>query len=171
MLCRDVLTLLQLNKRLYNLTHHAIVWKRLLYRTDLPLPPLPPTSRHNLRGLSSTEAERLLVRAYSLDKIWTQTPAALDEWSFESWYHVAEMKLLPGSQYLVASVSDASRTDWSVVLYVMDSRYGVLPIAKKDTKTKAYNLQAKYMKVGGVVGVTVAYVRMAWRFKEHSERG
>lgn len=81
------------------------------------------------------------------------------------------MVLLPGSQYLVASVSDASRQDWAVSIYVMDSRYNVIPIAKIPTRTKAYNLHAKYLTVNGVHGIGLSYVTRDWRHRKDRTRG
>ncbi|PSR74463.1 hypothetical protein PHLCEN_2v9810 [Hermanssonia centrifuga] len=81
------------------------------------------------------------------------------------------MALLPGSQYLVASVSDTGGSNWSIVIYVLDSRYNVVPIAKTPTKTKAYNLAARYLTVNGVPGITIAYVRRDWRRRGDGKKG
>ena len=81
------------------------------------------------------------------------------------------MALLPGSQYLVASVSDASREDWALVIYVLDSRYNVIPIAKTPTRTKAYNLHVKYLTMNGVHGIGLSYVTRDWRRRKDGTRG
>ncbi|KAI0340012.1 hypothetical protein BDW22DRAFT_1335076 [Trametopsis cervina] len=174
---RDILRMRRVSKLYYQLTHHPVIWKRLLRTSHLPIPPLPPTSRHSLENLTGLEAERLLTRAHSLDKIWRWSPPESGEgdlyerWEFDAQRHVAHMVLLPGSQYLVASVSDATRQDWALIIYVLDSRYNVIPIAKTDTRTKAYNLQAKYLTVNGVHGITISYVRRDWRRRAHGKRG
>ncbi|KAJ3559401.1 hypothetical protein NM688_g373 [Phlebia brevispora] len=159
-------------RHFYNLTHHAVLWKRFLRNTDVALPPLPPTSRHCLRNLSSLEAERLLVRTLSLDyNFQFGTPRPLDIWNFNAYHQVKQMILLPGSQYMVASVCEMSGTNWSVVVFIMDGRHNVIPIAKMPTHTKAYNLHAKYLTVNGVTGITVAYVRRAWRHRDDANKG
>ena len=162
----------QVCKLLYYLTHHAVIWKRFLRFTHLPIPPLPPTMRHCLRNLTSFEAERLLTRAVSLERNWNWcNPEVLDSWKFDAFHRVKEMILLPGSQYMVASVSETSGQDWSLVVFVMDGRYNVVPLAKTPTGTRAYNLQAKYMSMDGVVGITIAYVRRAWRHRGDAKKG
>jgi hypothetical protein len=79
--------------------------------------------------------------------------------------------LLPGSQYLVASVSDSTRQDWFLMIYALDNRYNVIPITRVPTITKAYNLQAKYLTINGVHGITISYVRRDWRRRGHAKRG
>ena len=161
-----------MSKLYYNLTHHAVIWKRLLRWSNLPLPPLPPTSRHCLKNLTGLEAERLLTRAHSLDKIWSwHKPNLFESWKFNAHHHIAHMVLLPGSQYLVATVSDFTKKDWSLVIYVLDSRWNVIPIARIPTGTKGYNLQAKYLTINGVHGITIAYVRRDWKKRAHGKRG
>lgn len=167
----DILRLRRVSKLYYHLTHHAVIWKRLVLRTTLPLPPLPPTARHSLKNLSGLEAERLLTRAHSLDKIWRLNPDLFDQWMFDAYDHVAHMVLLPGSQYMVASVSDVDRQDWALVVYVLDSKYNVIPIAKTPTRTKAYNLQAKYLTINGVHGIGVSYVIRDWRHRKDRQYG
>lgn len=168
---RAHLDFLKVSKLYYHLTHHAVIWKRLVLRTTLPLPPLPPTARHSLKNLSGLEAERLLTRAHSLDKIWRLNPDLFDQWMFDAYDHVAHMVLLPGSQYMVASVSDVDRQDWALVVYVLDSKYNVIPIAKTPTRTKAYNLQAKYLTINGVHGIGVSYVIRDWRHRKDRQYG
>ncbi|KAI0692045.1 hypothetical protein BC835DRAFT_1278331 [Cytidiella melzeri] len=169
---QDILRLRRVSKLYYHLTHHTAIWKRLLRQAEILLPPLPPTSRHSLQNLTGLEAERLLTRAYSLDKIWRwRTPELYEKWGFDAYHHVAHMVLLPGSQYLVASVSDFTRQDWALVIYALDSRYNVISIAKTGTVTKGYNLQAKYLTVNGEHGITISYVRRDWRRRGHGKRG
>lgn len=161
----------QVSKLYYHLTHHTVIWKRLLHWSGLPLPPLPPTSRHSLQNLTGLEAERLLTRAHSLDRIWRCHTPLFDPWKFNAQHYIAHMVLLPGSQYLVATVSDFTRQDWSLVIYVLDSRWNVVPIARIATGTKGYHLQAKYLTINGVHGITIAYVRRDWRKRKHGKRG
>lgn len=144
----------------------------MLRLSELPLPPVPPTARHSLRNLTSFEAERILVRATTLDYNWNFTdPQVMDKIQFDAYHRVKEMVLLPGSQYMVASVSEANGSVWSLVVYAMDVRYGVFPIAKMPTQTKAIELQAKYLTVDDVPGIVIAYVRRAWRHRGDGDRG
>ena len=95
----------------------------------------------------------------------------LGAWKFNAFHRVKQMVLLPGSQYMVASVSDTGGSEWSIVVFVMDGRYNVVPIAKTLTRTKAVNLQAKYLTVNGAAGITIAYVRRAWRHRDDGKKG
>lgn len=163
---------MQVCKHLYNLSHHAVIWKRLLRFTNYAIPPLPPTTRHCLRNLTSLEAERLMVRAVSLaTRFKWEDPLPSDVWKFNAYHSISQMCLLPGSQYMVASVSEMNGTNWSLVIFVMDGRYNVVPLAKMSTETKAYNVVTKYLTVNGVAGITIAYVRRAWRHRADGNKG
>ncbi|KAI0692044.1 hypothetical protein BC835DRAFT_90455 [Cytidiella melzeri] len=167
----DILSLRKVCKWFYHLTHHAVVWKRLLRSSPLSLPPLPPTSRHTFENLTAIEAEALLVRAQSLDRNWSKNYSSPETWSFAFEYRVAEMTVLPGCRYMVASISDFTRTKWDLMLCVLDSRYGVIPIARTSTKTKAFGLRARYLTVKGVPGVTIAFVRRDWVHRKDGKKG
>ena len=144
----------------------------MLRLSELPLPPVPPTVKHTLRNLSAFEAESILVRATTLNHNWNYTvPEVMDSWRFNAYHCAEQMVLLPGSQYMVAAVCEAHGSGWSLVVYVMDGRYNVIPIAKLPTETKAIGLQAKYLTVNGIAGIAVAYVRRAWRHRGDANRG
>lgn len=81
------------------------------------------------------------------------------------------MVLLPGSQYLVASASDRDKRDWCLIIFVLDHRNKAVPIVKTPTKTKAYNLKARYMTISGEAGITISYVRRDWRHRKDGKRG
>lgn len=107
-----------------------------------------------------------------MDKVLTSPTVDLyDHWEFDSHYKVHEMVLLPGSQYLVASISDDTFQDWYLMLYVLDNRYSVVPIAKTPTKTKAFHLRAKYLTINGEHGITISYIHRQWRRRAHAYRG
>ncbi|OBZ79396.1 hypothetical protein A0H81_00015 [Grifola frondosa] len=117
----DVLCIRMVSRLYYNLTHHPIIWKRLLRCADVPLPPLPPTARHSYPKLTGLEAERLLTRALSVQKNWMQQePKPFSIWSFNAHHVVLAMTLLPGGHHLVASVADRQRCHHSLVVFVMD---------------------------------------------------
>ncbi|KAI0086202.1 hypothetical protein BDY19DRAFT_895289 [Irpex rosettiformis] len=159
---RDILNLREVCRWFYDLTHHEVVWKRLLQTSPLPIPPLPPLSRYKFDNLSAIEVQTLLVRAQSLERNWRKDGATPGVWSFDLEYRVEEVALLPGSKYLVASISDSTKRNWGIILCVLDSRLGVKPIAKTATKTKAFRLQARYFTINGTPGITIAFVCRDW---------
>ncbi|TCD60380.1 hypothetical protein EIP91_010252 [Steccherinum ochraceum] len=164
----DVIRLRMVNKFFLVLTEHPSIWKRLLRRTTFPLPPLPPTSRYAMEKLTGLEAERLVTRAISLDKIWREEePTHVDHWRVNTQYFINSMVLLPGGRYLVASAKDNTHDGYLIVVYVLDHHYRAVPLAVLPTKkVKAYQLVARYVSVdrpGGsegskVTGIAISYV-------------
>lgn len=149
----------QVNKFFLALSEHRIIWKRLLRRTTFPLPPLPPTSRYSYNNLTSLEAERLLVRAVSLDKNWRELhPYPLDLWSFDAYNTVNSMVLVPGGRYLIASVGNSTHRRYQLMIYLLDHRCASLPIAWLPTDGKAYQLQAKYLYVQEKHGIAISFM-------------
>ncbi|EPS99328.1 hypothetical protein FOMPIDRAFT_1147454 [Fomitopsis schrenkii] len=152
------------------MSHHRIVWKRFLLKSGVPIHPLPPTSRHSLPNLSGLDAERLLLRATSLEKNWSSpNTRIIDSWGFTSFYTVFSMTTVPGGQYLIASVGTSTGTsgdryvDYSLVVYVMDHPLGgAHAIARTRTRTKAYHLKARYTTIRGRRCIAIAYVRRDW---------
>jgi hypothetical protein len=68
------------------------------------------------------------------------------------------MVILPGGTHLVASVREETCNSFALMVFVLDYRNGgALPLAKTDTPTQAYNLQAKYMTLHGQNGIMIAY--------------
>ena len=162
----------QVSSQYHRLTREAVTWKRLIDRAEHPLPPLPPSERYSFANLSAIEAERLLARAVSLPKRWDKRDQiALRRWDIEAYRSVLEMALLPGGQYMVASVTDRSRTRFSIEVFSSDFGYSMgIPIARVDTRTKAYHLRVKYMAVDGVQGIAIAYVRRDYRRERYADR-
>ena len=159
-----------MNRFYHDISHHRIVWKRFLLKSGVPIHPLPPTSRHSLPNLSGLEAERLLLRATSLEKNWSSpNTRVIHSWGFTSYYTVFSMATVPGGQYLIASVgtsvgvSGDRYTDYSLVVYAMDHPLGgAHAIARTQTRTKAYHLKARYTTINGRRCIAVAYVRRDW---------
>lgn len=61
---------------------------------------------------------------------------------------------------MVASVRDAEPNSYALLLYMLDHRVKRMwPMARIRTESKAYFLEAKYMRCKGQLGVTIAYVR------------
>lgn len=155
---QDILSVRMINKRFYALTHHASIWKRLLRRLDLPVPPLPPTSRRSFAKISGLEAERLFIRSLSLSRNFSsRNPTPYWARPVEAFHHVQSMVILPGGTHLVASVREETCNSFALMVFVLDYRKGgALPLAKTNTPTQAYNLQAKYMRLRGQNGIVIA---------------
>lgn len=70
------------------------------------------------------------------------------------------MTILPGGKYLVASVTDAGHKRYALMIFVLD-HHGrpAVALAQVETKTRAYDLQAKYMSLRGDQGIMIAFVR------------
>ena len=155
---QEILTIRVVNKRFFTLTHHPSIWKRLLRRLNPPLPPLPPTLRRSFTNLTGFEAERLFIRSLSLSKnLSSQNPTPHWARAVEAFHHVQSMVILPGGHHLVASVREETCNSFALMIFVLDHRNGgALPLAKADTSTQAYNLQAKYMSFCGKSGVMIA---------------
>lgn len=166
---KDILSVRMVNKQFYILTHHASIWKRLLRRLNLPIPPLPPTSRRSLTNLTGLEAERLFIRSLSLSKNFaSQSPTPYWARAVEAFHRVQSMTILPGGLHVVASVREETRNSFAIMIFVLDHRNGgALPLAKTDTPTQAYNLQAKYMKLRDQNGIMIAYTVRDIRSKRH----
>lgn len=165
----DILSLRVVSKRLYALTHHPSVWKRLLRRLDFPVPPLPPTSRRSFANLTGLEAERLFIRSLSLSKNFaSQNPTPYWFRVVEAFHHVQSMVILPGGLHLITSVKEENCNSFALMVFVLDHRNGgALPLAKTETPTQAYNLQAKYMKLHDQNGIMVAYTLKDIRSKKY----
>lgn len=155
-------TIIQVSKRFYKFTHHKNIWHRLLLRFKGRIHPLPPTYRHSYSQLRSVELEQLITRSVSLDKTWNEKfPSPIDSWTFDAHHVITQMVILPGSHYLVASVSDRGSDNWAIVIYAMDHRFGgAVALAKAPTGTKAYNLQARYLTIRENQSIAISYCRM-----------
>lgn len=157
----DIMSLRSVSKLYYNLTHQGIIWKRFLRRIGPNAPQLPPSSRHSPRFLTSFEAERLVIRAVTLDVNWVSSrPSTLFRKSFMAHRLIQSMVVLPGGKYMVASVSNWAKNLYSLCVLALDHRVGgIVPLAETPVKQKAYNLRAKYMSVDGNPSIVIAYVR------------
>ncbi|KAI0352198.1 hypothetical protein OH77DRAFT_1592241 [Trametes cingulata] len=157
----DIAKLRQVCEQFYECSTQAAVWKRRFERAKYRLPPLPPTERYSFAKLNAVEAERLLTRISSLARRWDEeAPRYCKRWNFNAWSQVTEMVLLPGGQYMVASVADRSWQRFSIQVFTADFQYAqAAPIARLDIETKAFDLRAKYMTIHGVPGIVIAWVR------------
>ncbi|KAG9313929.1 hypothetical protein JVU11DRAFT_4702 [Chiua virens] len=157
----DILSLRQVSKLYYNLTHQGIIWKDFLKRIGSNAPQRPPSHRHSSKYLTSFEAERLVTKSISLQKNWVSpNPSPLSRDSFQVHRLIQSMVVLPGGKYMVASVCNMAKTHYSLVVFALDHRIGgVVPLAETPVKRKAYNLKAKYMNIDGTPSIVIAYVR------------
>ncbi|KIK91109.1 hypothetical protein PAXRUDRAFT_35081 [Paxillus rubicundulus Ve08.2h10] len=157
----DILSLRQVSKLYYNLTHQGIIWKNFLKRIGPNAPQLPPSYRHSPQFLTSFEAERLVTRAVSLHINWVSpNPHPVSHNSFQIHRLIQSMVVLPGGKYMVASVCNLAATHYSLVVFALDHRIGgVVPLAETPVKQKAYNMQARYMNIDGTPSIVIGYIR------------
>ncbi|KZT18699.1 hypothetical protein NEOLEDRAFT_1143063 [Neolentinus lepideus HHB14362 ss-1] len=162
---KDILALRTTNKFFSNLTREAAIWKRLFNHYPSPLPPVPPTIRYSLGKMSAKETETLLSRAMTFSKNWgSPEPTPYNIHSFDAYYNVLSMTILPGGHYLVASVCTAGRTRYYVTLFALDNptpKGFAYPLATMPVKTRAYDLHAKYMYINkfNSHAIVVSYTR------------
>ncbi|KAI0301476.1 hypothetical protein BC826DRAFT_966413 [Russula brevipes] len=147
-------------RRLYELTHQPMVWKRILRTLHLPLPPLPPTVPYSFHALSSLEAERLVIRALAAEANWRSTiPQAYKTRMFCVFADVMSIKIVPGGKYVVASIREGANR-YALMLLMMEHRVKTAyPVAKISICSKAYKLDAKYMCYETEMGIMISYVR------------
>jgi hypothetical protein len=137
-----------------------MVWKRILRTFHLQLPPLPPTVRYSFPALSATEAERLVTRALSAEANWRSTvPKAYKAWMFCVYAEVMSMKIIPGGKYVLVSIREGTNR-YALLLLMMEHRVKTAyPVAKIVTASKAYKIEAKYMRYESEMGIMISYVR------------
>ncbi|KAM5538424.1 hypothetical protein V8D89_008026 [Ganoderma adspersum] len=162
---KDILAVRQVSDQMRQCSHQPAVWKRIVASTEHRLPPVPPTARYSLANLSRFEVERLLTRSVSLPTQWDQDqPRCMRRWEIDAQRKVLEMALLPGGQYLVASVKDRNPTRHSIEVFASDFHYSMgFPFARFNTPTKAFHLRVKYLTFHGQPGIVIAYIRRDYR--------
>ncbi|KAH8119739.1 hypothetical protein DFH11DRAFT_1539026 [Phellopilus nigrolimitatus] len=170
---RDILRLRRVNKTMCMLTKKPAVWKRLLPHIpniQQPLAPLPPTKMYNLKNLTSHDMETIVTRAFTYDKRWKD--GVIRPWSISgglTHYNILEMVLLPGGHFLVSSVLTAIG-DYGIAIWSMDhpATQRLAPLIFRNTEVKAYGIKARYMKVLGEKGISIAFLRKWHKVKEDS---
>jgi hypothetical protein len=86
-------------------------------------------------------------------------PKAYKAWRFCVFADVMSMKIVPGGKYVIASVREGANR-YALVLLMMEHRVKTAyPVAKIATPSKAYKLEAKYMRYGAEMGIMISYVR------------
>jgi hypothetical protein len=137
-----------------------MVWKRILRAFHLPLSPLPPTIHYSFPSLSSLEAERLVIRALAAEANWRSSmPKFYKGWRICANTDVMSLKIVPGGKYVVVSTREGTNR-YALMLLMMEHRVKVAyPVAKIAVPTKAYKLEAKYMRYETEMGIMISYVR------------
>ncbi|OBZ66031.1 hypothetical protein A0H81_14008 [Grifola frondosa] len=130
-----------------------------------PHPPSTPTARYSRANLTSREAEQLLTRSASLDKLWdADTLACMHKWDVFIGSDIVAMSILPGGEHLVASLADRALFRFAVVVVALGYRRGGgACLAKMSIPTKAHLIEAKYMTVRGQRSIVIATVRRDYR--------
>ena len=86
-------------------------------------------------------------------------PKAYKAWRFCAYAEVMSMKVVPGGKYVVASVREGTNR-YALILFMMEHRVKTAyPVAKMATPSKAYKLEAKYMRYNNEMGIVISYVR------------
>lgn len=123
-------------------------------------PPLPPMKRHDIEYLTGVQAQKMVIHSISFSNNWrSPAPRAYSTQSVALQQSVQSMVALPGGEHIVAVVADKDHTSYGLEILVVDPRGGIIPVAKLLTETKPYNIQAKYMTIGGVSSIAIGYVR------------
>nr|GAT59839.1 predicted protein [Mycena chlorophos] len=155
----DIVCLRRVDRFFFLLTHEPVIWKRFLERMRTPIPPLRPTFRYSFQP-TDFEVEQLVTRAISLEDNWRQdTPLVKVRRTVDSHHRVLDMSLLPGGKFLVASVRDLDSHRYYLTLFSLEHPKGSCAVARLPTGSKAYDLQAKYIKYEGKQGIMIAYTK------------
>lgn len=86
-------------------------------------------------------------------------PKSYKAWRFCVYADVMSLKIVPGGKYVVASVREGANR-YALMLLMMEHRVKTAyPVAKIPTSSKAYKLEAKYMRFEGEMGIMISYVR------------
>lgn len=156
-------------KSIYYASHTRALWAYLLRKSDpASLPPLPPVSEIGPleqgvpASLSALAIERIVVRGASLRANFAcPHPRPFRIWAQETFAYVQDVALLPGSDHLVAIQQDMTTKVSSMVLYKLDCAHDAEAMVAVPLSGQPVigTLQAKYMTVNGVLGLTVACIQ------------
>ncbi|KAF9067343.1 hypothetical protein BDP27DRAFT_1226033 [Rhodocollybia butyracea] len=155
----DVICLRRVNKTLFLITHEPIIWKRFLVRMPIPIPPLRPSLRWSW-DLTSFQIEQIVAKAVAADDNWRRlSPKFGHARVIYAFYEVLEMKILPGGQYMVASVTHKSSRRFYICLFSLDHSDNMAPpLARLPVPAKVYGLEARFLRwKGGRPGIMIMY--------------
>jgi hypothetical protein len=125
-----------------------------------PLPPLPPTARHNWTNLTALEAEKLICQTVSLGDNWRSArPKLYCARNIRTWWDVQHLALTAGGHYMVASLGARDNDNYSIMIYGMNRPNNLAePLARMKSVNKPYCLSIKYLPIGGVQGVMISFL-------------
>ncbi|KIK62242.1 hypothetical protein GYMLUDRAFT_260384 [Collybiopsis luxurians FD-317 M1] len=154
----DVICLRRVSKTLFLITHEPIIWKRFLVRLSIPIPPLRPSLRWSL-DLNNFQIEQMVAKAICADDNWRRLSPKLAHTTAQfAYYEIVEMKLLPGGQYMVASVKDTASRVFHICIFCLDHpESNFPPLAKLPLPSKAINIEARFLTHHGRQGIMVMY--------------
>ncbi|KAF9006344.1 hypothetical protein BDZ89DRAFT_1079670, partial [Hymenopellis radicata] len=163
----EVICLRRVNKLFFLLTQEPIVWQRILRRLAIPTPPLSTKFRPGVK-LPDHEAEELVTRAITVDDRFRDANTMLHTSFKLAIPEIAlELKLLLGGKYLVASVARRRNTGRTYALAIMnveahESEPKTTAALSEDLESRAYCLDAKFMRYHGEDGIMISHVRRFW---------
>lgn len=143
------------------------MWQRILVGLSLPAPPLSTKYRPGFK-LPGNEAEQIVTRAITVDDRFrdsnTQVSSCFD---IEIQEGILEMKLLLGGKYLVASVARRRNrgTNYALAVMNVEAHMGDIETTvslSEDLDSRAYCLDAKYMRLDGEDGIMIVHLGRIW---------
>ena len=141
------------------LTHEPIIWKRFLEsRMNIDVPQIRPSLDYSATS-SGFEIEALVVHAAQVAIAWNCVDA-IDLNShrrLESQLEVVDIKIVPGGNFIIASVRDRSNLRFYLIVYVLDTKNGSRALARIHIPNKAFDLQAQYLDRNGHPGIMISY--------------
>ena len=141
------------------ITHEPVIWKRFLEsRMNVDIPQIRPSLDYAAHS-SGFEIEALVVHAAQVATAWSCVDA-IDLNShrrLESQLEVVDIKIVPGGNFIIASVRDRSNLRFYLIVYVLDTKSGSRPLARFPIPHKAFDLHAQYLDRNGHPGIMIAY--------------
>jgi hypothetical protein len=86
-------------------------------------------------------------------------PKAYNAWKFCVGADVMSIKIVPGGKYVLVSVREGQNR-YALMLLMMEHRVKIAyPVAKIAMVSKAYKLEAKYIRYETEMGIMISYMR------------
>ncbi|PBK83596.1 hypothetical protein ARMGADRAFT_944822, partial [Armillaria gallica] len=146
-------------KSFFYLTHDFMVWKHMLEKIHLPLPPISPPFQHT--PARDYHLERALICVSLLEKNWITEPCVRFTYTLETLGNkILEVALFPGGKYLVTSMADVKDYQYHLGIFYTDevsAKQNNL-LAKITLPSQAYHLHARFMHYQGEQHLMVFYI-------------
>ena len=84
----------------------------------------------------------------------------------DSRLEVVDIKIVPGGNFIIASVRDRSNLRFYLMVFVLDTKIGSRALARFQVPHKAFDLQAQYLDRNGHQGIMISYTTR--KFSGHS---